>query len=286
MQTIEFSYTGPHERSTAADFRFINPEGPCIVFCHGFKGYKDWGHFNLVANRWAELGYRVLKFNFSFNGGTSENPIDFSDLDAFAKNSYLKEVVDLNYVIDFLRSPENAPAEIRSQLQYFKVDKIAVIGHSRGAGVAAISSAEKQVQAFAGWAGVSDFESRLPKQAELNQWKATGVRYILNGRTKQKMPMNYSFVEDFILNIDRLDISKAVNKLEEKAIWLHGDEDEAIPYESALELKDKCEWLTLYPISNANHTFGGNHPYDRKTLPVDTERAIQITHDFFLQKLK
>ena len=54
---------------------------PIIIFCHGFKGYKDWGAWNLVAEAFSKAGFLFLKFNFSHNGGTLEQPIDFPDLD-------------------------------------------------------------------------------------------------------------------------------------------------------------------------------------------------------------
>ena len=40
---------------------------PVLVFCHGFKGFKDWGHYNWVSQKSAESGLALLKFNFSFN---------------------------------------------------------------------------------------------------------------------------------------------------------------------------------------------------------------------------
>jgi len=40
-------------------------DAPVVIFAHGFKGFKDWGTHNLVANYFAEHGFRYLKFNFS-----------------------------------------------------------------------------------------------------------------------------------------------------------------------------------------------------------------------------
>ena len=51
-----------------------------VVFCHGFKGFKDWGCWNLVANLFAENDLKFLKFNFSHNGVTLDNPLKFFDL--------------------------------------------------------------------------------------------------------------------------------------------------------------------------------------------------------------
>ena len=77
---------------------------PVVVFAHGFKGFKDWGAWDLVAERFAEEGYFFLKFNFSHNGGTVQNPIDFPDLEAFAQNNFSNELDDLEAVINFISS--------------------------------------------------------------------------------------------------------------------------------------------------------------------------------------
>ena len=54
-----------------------NARLPLIIFCHGYKGFKDWGAWDLVAKAFASAGFCFVKFNFSHNGGTIEQPIDF-----------------------------------------------------------------------------------------------------------------------------------------------------------------------------------------------------------------
>ena len=88
-------------------FEQNNRTKPIVVFVHGFKGFKDWGHFNLVHQRLAESGFVALKFNFSHNGGTLDNPIDFPDLEAFGNNTYTKELDDLGAIIDWVSDDEN-----------------------------------------------------------------------------------------------------------------------------------------------------------------------------------
>ena len=45
-----------------------------------------------------------VKINFSHNGGTVSQPIDFPDLEAFGQNNFSLELDDLGLVIDwFLR---------------------------------------------------------------------------------------------------------------------------------------------------------------------------------------
>ena len=53
-----------------------------VVFCHGFKGFKDWGPFNKIATHFAGQDIVFVKFNFSYNGTTINDPINFDDLKA------------------------------------------------------------------------------------------------------------------------------------------------------------------------------------------------------------
>jgi dienelactone hydrolase len=100
---------------------------PVVIFAHGYKGFKDWGPWHLVAEAFADAGFCFIKFNFSHNGGTVEQPIDFPDLEAFAQNNYSIELDDLKRVIDFVESENGKSLP--------KASTISLIGHSRGGGV-------------------------------------------------------------------------------------------------------------------------------------------------------
>ena len=71
-----------------------------VIFSHGFKGFKDWGNWNEMAIFFQYSGYHFIKFNFSLNGGTPEEPIDFPDLNAFAQNTYSQELRDLDDLLN------------------------------------------------------------------------------------------------------------------------------------------------------------------------------------------
>ena len=75
---------------------------PLVIFCHGYKGFKDWGAWHLVAEAFVDAGFCFVKFNFSHNGGTVENPIDFPDLEAFAANNFSLELEDLDRVLNYI----------------------------------------------------------------------------------------------------------------------------------------------------------------------------------------
>ena len=163
---------------------------PVIIFCHGYKGFKDWGAWNLMAEAFANAGFFFLKFNFSHNGGTVRQPIDFPDLEAFAENNYSKELDDLETVIDWLFE-----TNLESRVD---LNNITLMGHSRGGGIVVIKAEEDpRIKQVISLASVSDYAKRMTANSDLEQWKKSGVKYVLNGRTKQQMPHNYQFYEDF-----------------------------------------------------------------------------------------
>ena len=175
---------------------------PLIIFCHGYKGFKDWGAWHLMANAFARAGFLFLKFNFSHNGGTVEQPIDFPDLEAFGNNNYTKELDDLKCVIDWVFKND--------AIKNTNLNNITLIGHSRGGGIACIKAEEDpRIKQIISLASVSSYGRRSPMNEDLEQWKQEGVKYVLNGRTKQRMPHYYQFYEDFIKNRARLTIKGA-----------------------------------------------------------------------------
>lgn len=245
-----------------------------VIFAHGFKGFKDWGHFNLVADKFAIAGLPFIKFNFSHNGTTKENPIDFVDLEAFANNNFSKELNDLGKVIDW--------AEKYVQSSSGNKFPIYLMGHSRGGGVAILKAHEDQrINKLVTWSAVSDFQVRFPKDME--RFKAEGVVYVPNARTNQNMPLYYSFVEDFHLNHKRLHVPGIIGKITIPYLIIHGMDDEAVPFWEAENLHNHCKTSELLPIKGAGHTFGGKHPWEEDSLPIASDEITGRSIDFFLR---
>lgn len=245
---------------------------PLIIFCHGYKGFKDWGAWNLVAEKFVKAGFIFLKFNFSHNGGTIQEPMDFPDLKAFGDNTYTKEVEDLHSVINWSQSNNGLPI-IKNNLT--------LIGHSRGGGIVSIVAKEhKAVSKLVTWAGVSDYKKRFPKNEKLQEWKENGVFYVSNSRTKQEMPHFLSFYEDFIQNEQRLSIKSALKQVRKPQLIIHGSSDEAVSLHEAEQLKDWNPLSELEIIENGNHTFGSKHPWEAIDLPIDLQTIVNRTIEF------
>lgn len=244
-----------------------------VFFVHGYKGYKDWGAWNDIEKEFVLNGFAFVKFNLSHNGGTTENPIDFPDLDAFSENNYSKEIYDIAAVIKNFRLNFS---------QIYEESEIYLIGHSRGGADVILFTAENKdiVDGLVTWASISDIEDRFPKGEELEKWKREGVRYVLNGRTKQEMPHKISFYEDFVENKERLNIKTAAGNIDCPWLVIHGDQDEAVSLENAHEL---VSWscAELFVIPNTGHTFGASHPFESTELPDATKSLVEKTMDFF-----
>ncbi len=276
MTHKEFTINGPNKRPIVADIRFIDAasDKPVIIFCHGFKGFKDWGGFNLMADFLAKSGYIFIKFNFSHNGGTVEQPVDFPDLDAFAKNNYSKELDDLGYIIDVVLAESQLGIPI-------KPSSLFLMGHSRGGGIALLKSGEDpRIDKVVTLAAVDDFESRFPAQSALRAWKAKGVTYIQNGRTNQQMPLDYQFYTDFISNKTRLDIASACKRINIPVLAVHGLMDKTVAPKAAYNIQTWCDHAEIHLVDNLGHTFGLKHPWVDLELPKKFTEVLMRVDNF------
>ena len=257
-----------------ATFKANTQAKQVVVFCHGFKGFKDWGPFNKIATHFADNDIVFVKFNFSFNGTTTNDPINFGDLKAFGNNNFCKELDDLSLVLDWIENCYELKGEIDTS-------KISLFGHSRGGSIVMLKTAEdSRVEKVISWASPSNFLERLPKKEKLAKWKELGVAYIYNGRTKQNMPMYFQFYENCIKFANRLNIQNAVSKMGIPHLIVHGNNDPTVLHSEAVNIKSWNPNIDLHVIDGANHVLGGFHPYDLEKFPKDLQEAIDVTIKF------
>ncbi len=262
----------PETKSFLADAYYPDNEEklPLIIFAHGYKGYKDWGTWELMAEAFAKAGYFFVKFNFSHNGTTINDPDNFGDLEAFGNNNYTKELSDYQTVIDYFKNHPKVDSE-----------KIAIMGHSRGGGDTVLQAQrDPKVKALITLAGVNNFVTRFPKNDRLEQYREKGVFYVTNGRTKQEMPHYWQFYENFRENESELDIQKAAQNLQKPYLIIHGTQDEAVKIKEAELLHKWVKNSELIIIDGADHVFGGREPWNSNTLPADLEKVVNYSTEF------
>ena len=270
LSKFNFKINGSRERKITIDSTLIenNHLHKVILFSHGFKGFKDWGPFNEIANFFALNGYIFIKFNFSYNGTNLQNPTDFVDLNAFGNNNFCTELDDLELVINWTNTK-------------YPGCKVSLFGHSRGGAISVLKSNENnQIDKVISWASPSNLISRLPDTDKARKWKDTNIVYVYNGRTKQNMPMFYQFYQNCIENIERLNIKKAIKEINIPHLHIHGSSDSTVLIEDALEMKRWNNKINLVIINDADHVFGSSHPYNKNKFPIHLNKALLKTLEF------
>lgn len=206
---------------------------------------------------------------------TVDQPIDFPDLKAFGNNNYIKELDDLQTVIDWLYT-SNSPITPNGGIH--------LIGHSRGGGIVTIKGAEEnRIMSITSWAGVSDFSIHFPKGIKKLIWKIRGVGYVYNVRTKQRMPHYYQFYKNFKSNQQRLTISNAVQKIVFHIYLFMAPQDLVVPLKEAQNVAKWNPKSELFILNDGDHSFHATHPWKTESLPVDMSKAIEKTMVFLDQ---
>lgn len=248
-----------------------------IIFCHGFKGFKDWGCWQMIANYYVENGFAFLKFNFSHNGMGLEDSVEFNALDKFATNTLGKEMEDIESVEQFIVN------DLPAILPIINTDKIFIIGHSKG-GVSALlycTQYDTKIERVCTWASPFDFH-RSWNSKFMDKWRAEGVQYIKNARTNQMMPLDITVLNDLETKKEKYSLINAGIKLQIPYLIIQGTNDEAVKMEEFNLLKKHFIKAKNHVILEANHVFGGSHPYLRAELPEHTQELVAITKEFFL----
>jgi pimeloyl-ACP methyl ester carboxylesterase len=250
------------------DFKIYKP----LIFLHGFKGFKDWGHYPLMAEELAEKGFAVFKLNFSKNGVIPPDLFSFNDLDAFGRNTISQELADVERLLDWIRNND-----LSNRLIW---DKLTLMGHSRGGATAVIfASMNNCIRYLITIAAVADLK-RMLNPAKLEEWKDKGVIYVLNSRTNQQMPLYINLRNDFYENINNYDVLKAADKIKIPTLVLHGDSDEAVPLGDAYKFNQAIRSSQLVIMSGANHTFNGYHPFNEIHLPNKVKELLNNIVNF------
>ena len=244
---------------------------PCLIFVHGFKGFKDWGFGPYLGKYFGDSGYFVLMFNFSHNG-VGKSLTVFDELDKFANNTFSLEINELSELISaYLDGFFGKTSNI----------KIGLVGHSRGGAISLLTARQrKEVNAVAVWSSVAKLDRYSDRQKE--KWKRTGVFEVLNSRTKQVMKLNLSLLEDIENNKDDyLNLEKAVKELNRPLFIAHGEQDLAVPIVEAELLNSWAnkEKTFFYKIPAAGHTFDMKHPFTGTNKKFD-DLLIKTEHFF------
>ena len=269
-----FVINGSREKEILLDISYLENQSPksIVIFSHGFKGFKDWGPFNQMANSFAESNFFFIKFNYSYNGTSVQEPCEFVDLDAFGNNNFSTELDDLKLIIDWIFCNK-----FQNELD---LNQINLVGHSRGGAISILKANEDdRINKVISWAAPSNFIKRMD-ESKLDIWKNEGVAYIFNSRTNQNMPLFYQFYEDCLKNKERINIKNACRNLSIPHLAIHGSDDPTVLIEDVYDFKSWNEKTKVYEIKGANHVFNVSHPFKETNFPDHFQEVLQKTFNF------
>jgi alpha/beta superfamily hydrolase/peroxiredoxin len=179
---------------------------PMVVFCHGFGGSKDGPLFELITDSLQRHGVASIRFDFNGHG---ESEGKFEDM------TVPNEIEDAKKVIAYVRD-----------LRY--VSKIALVGHSQGGVVAAMTAGEL---------GAADIAA-VALMAPAAVLRDDAIRGSTFGKTYNPLdPPEYvelwggqKLGGKYITTAFRLPIYETAAKYQGPALIIHGTGDRVVPY--------------------------------------------------------
>lgn len=275
-ETISFTTSRGHELAMTLYGSDLAADSPCVVYLHGFKGFKDWGFVPFLGETMVANGFRLLAMNFSHNG-IGPNPLEFTEEKKFRDNTFsleLEEAVEVvkAYVGGKLWKIEGTP-------------KMGLLGHSRGGGIALLAGSQlPELSGVATWAAVSTFR-RYPEPV-IEKWRKEGQLEVRNARTGQILHMGWQIHEDLLEHIDgKLSIEQSARNIGKPLLVVHGAQDPVVlPVDADNIASWAGEWVEgPYFVLGAAHTFGAKHPFEGPNAVLDD--TLNRTVSFFQRHL-
>lgn len=209
-----------------------------IVFLHGFPGSNESSVSKRIGKSFGELGYLVLKFDFS---GTRSSEGKFED------KTMSKEVQDVKYAINFLKKNYN-----------FK--KLVLIGTSTGAIDAALyAHRDKRISkvVLMGCAGNLKHAARYDFTDEQVRDFWTRGYIIYKSKTGKKWwahnkKLKKAFYDEFFT----LDLLGSIHKFHKPLLIIHGQNDKDVPFDKNIPelFKAANKPKKIVIIKNADHS--------------------------------
>jgi dienelactone hydrolase len=253
-----FQLTGADGGPLRGDVRGAAGKRPSVVICHGFKGFKDWGYFPVIADRLARAGCSAVSFNFS-GSGVGEDGERFSEPERFGHSTYSGQLVDLGTVLDALCNGALG----------LQPSAVGLLGHSMGGGIAVLQSArDTRVQALVTWAATARL-GRSWRPDQIPAWRRTGRFDVVNQRTGEILPLYTDVLDDLEIHGGALDVGRAAAEIRVPWLIAHGAADESVPTEDARTLHRANAASELLLLEGAGHTFGIQHPWNGSTPAFD-----------------
>lgn len=241
------------------NFASCGAGSPLVLMACGHNGFYHFGMFPTIQDYFAEKGISSVAFNYT-HCGISDDGDYFDDLEGYKANCRRLEVEDLTFMA----------AQIMEGKWSHKPERLFLFGHSMG-GFSAVFASEAIQKAGIELSGIillnslRTLDTRTPEIME--EWKANGVYFRPNMRTKQDLPQGPEFLAETLASDAAWNMQKIVEKLTIRCFVAHAVDDEAVPFEHGRTIfswgyKNNLQNAFL-PIPHAGHTLNTTHPMKR-----------------------
>lgn len=239
-----------------------------ILLVHGFLGYKDYGLFPFVAQRFAEAGLIAHRFNLTTSGVT-ENFATFERPDLFEQGTWNNNVIDIDAVIDAVHGG-SLPGRGRPLI---------LMGHSRG-GVGVLLTAGRRFMKGREPLPAAVISASAPSrpwrfaESQKRDVLERGWLEVTSSRTGQVLRVGRRFLDEQMADPEGHDIARHVAALRCPLLIVHGKADATVPPRDAAEIAamagDAGE-VGVELIEGGDHVFNTPNPF-----PINGQPSPQL----------
>jgi alpha/beta superfamily hydrolase len=97
------------------------------------------------------------------------------------------------------------------------------------------------------------------------------------------MPLNYTLAQDFLDNQERFNLEGISRGFRKPVCVVQAGNDETVKFDEGKKLS---RWYRadFHVIRDADHSFGGYHPYTENELPAASDKMVNLTAQFIVKQ--
>jgi alpha-beta hydrolase superfamily lysophospholipase len=224
-----------------------------VVAVHGFKGFRHWGFWPILADAFTAAGLAFVRYDASHNG-VGPGGLEFDEEQLFERNTFGRELDDLRAVLHALGRRELPGGEAVDPA------RLALLGHSRGGGLVIVHAADdsrvRAVVALAPTASIRRF-----RDEDVEQGLERGFLPVVNTRTGQVLRVGRAALREIRERDDLADFTTHAGRLTAPLLVAHGTADPAVAWDDGRRLAAAAPHGRFEPFEGADHVLGCRHPW-------------------------
>lgn len=230
----------------------VSKKIPLAIICHGFMNSKDGALVHAIADSLEAHGIASIRFDFNGHGQSYGRQQEMT---------VPREIEDAKQIYDYAR-----------QLPY--VGKIAIVGHSQGGVVTAMTSAQLGSEAVGALCLLSPAAALRDDALRGN---AFGTPYDALNPPSEVTILDgaYTIGREYILTAQDLPIYETARQYDGPALVVHGKADTIVPYTYGKRFYDELRHARLCLLDGEDHMYEGRE-----------NRPAQIVAEFLERELK